>query len=74
MAVAPEEGGDNTAAAAAVQRRLAAEVLRKLRLAAESEDKDDRDIVAAEVFADVTGELNSAARGGCWAWVDRSKA
>lgn len=66
MAVTPGEAGASTAAAAAVQRRLAAEVLRKLRLAAESEDKDDRDIVAAEVFADVTGELNSAARGGCW--------
>lgn len=62
MAVTPGEAGASTAAAAAVQRRLAAEVLRKLRLAAESEDKDDRDIVAAEVFADVTGELNSAAR------------
>ncbi len=65
MAVTPGEAGGSTAAAAAVQRRLAAEVLRKLRLAAESEDKDDRDIVAAEVFADVTGELNSAARGVC---------
>ncbi|KAL4424031.1 hypothetical protein ABPG75_001332 [Micractinium tetrahymenae] len=62
MAVGSGEAGGSTAAAAAVQRRLSAEVLRKLRLAAESEDKDDRDIVAAEVFADVTGELNSAAR------------
>lgn len=52
-----------TAAAAAVQSRLAAEVLRKLRLATQAEDKDDRDIVCAEVFADVTGELNAAAKG-----------
>ncbi|PSC73443.1 K(+)-stimulated pyrophosphate-energized sodium pump [Micractinium conductrix] len=51
-----------TAAAAAVQSRLAAEVLRKLRLATQAEDKDDRDIVCAEVFADVTGELNAAAK------------
>jgi hypothetical protein len=50
-------------AAAAVQDRLASEVLRKLRLATEAEEKDDRDIICAEVFADVTGELNSAARG-----------
>jgi hypothetical protein len=44
---------------------LAAEVLRKLRLATEAEEKDDRDVICGEVFADVTGELNGAARGGC---------
>lgn len=35
---------------------------RKLRLAIEAEEKDDRDVVCAEVFADVTGELNRSAR------------
>ena len=49
--------------AAAVQERLAKEVLRKLRLATEAEEKEDRDIVCSEVFADITGELNAAARG-----------
>ena len=48
--------------AAVVQERLAQEVLRKLRLAIVSEDKDARDIICNEVFADVTSELNSAAR------------
>ena len=48
---------------ARVQQRLAAEVLRKLRLAAEAERREDRDIICSEVFADVTGELNRAARG-----------
>eukprot|EP00887_Chlorella_sp_A99_P006836 scaffold2.g6836.t1 len=47
---------------AAVQQRLSAEVLRKLRLAAEAERKEDRDIICSEVFADITGELNTAAR------------
>lgn len=55
-------GGRCPPAAGAVQSRLADEVLRKLRLATEAEEKDDRDIICAEVFADVTGELNSAAR------------
>ena len=42
------------------------QVLRKLRLAAEgAEEKEDRDIVCSEVFADITGDLNSAARGAC---------
>ena len=49
--------------ASPVQQRLAAEVLRKLQLATEAEEKDDRDVICAEVFADVTGDLNSAARG-----------
>jgi len=48
--------------AAAVQERLAREVLRKLRLATTAEEKEDRDIVCSEVFADITGELNDAAR------------
>ncbi|KAI7841005.1 hypothetical protein COHA_005233 [Chlorella ohadii] len=42
--------------------RLAVEVQRKLRLATEAEEKDDRDVICAEVFADVTGELNRSAR------------
>jgi hypothetical protein len=49
--------------AAAVQERLAKEVLRKLQLATDAEEKEDRDIVCSEVFADITGELNTAARG-----------
>lgn len=48
--------------AAAVQERLGNEVLRKLRLATNAEEKEDRDIVCSEVFADITGELNEAAR------------
>lgn len=48
--------------AAAVQERLAQEVLRKLTLATDAEEKEDRDIVCSEVFADITGELNAAAR------------
>lgn len=48
--------------AAAVQERLAEEVLRKLRLAIASEEKDARDIICNEVFADITSELNSAAK------------
>lgn len=46
-----------------VQERLVSEVQRKLELAASSEEKEDRDIVCGEVFADITGELNDAARG-----------
>lgn len=49
--------------AVAVQERLSAEVIRKLKLAREAETKEDRDIVCGEVFADITGDLNSAARG-----------
>ena len=49
----------------AIQELLAREVLRKLRLAAdEAEEKEDRDIICSEVFADITGDLNSAAKGG----------
>ncbi|GAB4815145.1 hypothetical protein N2152v2_002191 [Parachlorella kessleri] len=51
----------------AIQERLAREVLRKLRLAAdEAEEKEDRDIICSEVFADITGDLNSAAKGRTW--------
>ncbi len=53
----------SASAADAVCRRLTAEVQRKLRLATEAEEKDDRDVICAEVFADVTGELNRSARG-----------
>ena len=53
----------SSAVAAAVQERLAKEVLRKLHLATDAEEKEDRDIVCSEVFADITGELNTAARG-----------
>ena len=48
---------------AAVQERLAREVLRKLQLASDAEHKEDRDIVCSEVFADITGELDRAATG-----------
>jgi hypothetical protein len=57
--------------AAAVQERLAQEVLRKLRLATAAEEKEDRDIVCSEVFADITGELSPAARdstGDLYRW------
>lgn len=60
---AGDAGGGGGGGAAAVQQRLAAEVLRKLQLACEAEEKDDRDVICAEVFADVTGELNRSARG-----------
>jgi hypothetical protein len=42
---------------------LSKEVIRKLRLATDAEEKEDRDIVCGEVFADITGQLNAAARG-----------
>ena len=51
------------ASAAAVQQRLTAEVRRKLRLATEAEEKDDRDVICAEVFADITESMNRSARG-----------
>ncbi|KAK9805743.1 hypothetical protein WJX73_004906 [Symbiochloris irregularis] len=46
----------------AIQEKLSREVLRKLRLATEAEDKDDREIICGEVFADVTGSLDDLAR------------
>ncbi|KAL6779074.1 hypothetical protein ACKKBF_B18875 [Auxenochlorella protothecoides x Auxenochlorella symbiontica] len=52
-----------TVSSRAVQGRLAAEVLRKLSLAASADRKEDRDIICSEVFADITGDLNSAAQG-----------
>lgn len=52
----------NSGIATAVQERLAKEVIRKLRLAIDAEGKEDRDIVCSEVFADITGGLNAAAR------------
>ena len=45
-----------------IQERLFKEVLRKLQLATDAEEKEDRDIVCSELFADITGELNAAAR------------
>ncbi|KDD73165.1 hypothetical protein H632_c2467p0, partial [Helicosporidium sp. ATCC 50920] len=48
--------------AAAVQARLTSEVLRKVRLATQAEQKEDRDIICSEVFADITGDLSGAAR------------
>lgn len=45
-----------------MHRRLAQEVCRKLELATRAEGREDRDIVAGEVFADVTGDLSLAAR------------
>ncbi|GBF87356.1 K-stimulated pyrophosphate-energized sodium pump protein [Raphidocelis subcapitata] len=38
------------------------EIIRKLRLATEAENKEDREIVCEEVFCDVTGRLDDAAR------------
>jgi hypothetical protein len=52
---APRAGG-----IAADKRRVALdEVRRKLHLALETTNKHDRDVVCAEVFADVTGRLNA---------------
>jgi hypothetical protein len=45
-----------------IKERLALECIRKLHLATKAEQKQDRDIVCSEVFADITGELNASAR------------
>jgi len=45
-----------------VQDRLAREVLRKLNLAVNADVQDDRDTVCKEVFEDITGKLNEAAK------------
>ncbi|KAK9822986.1 hypothetical protein WJX81_000828 [Elliptochloris bilobata] len=45
-----------------IRERLAREILRKLRLATEAEEKDDRDIICDEVFADITGAVGEQAR------------
>jgi hypothetical protein len=54
------------AAAAAAAARLvdavSSEVVRKLRLASETETKEDREIVCEEVFCDVTGLVDEAAQ------------
>lgn len=61
--------GKSVSASGHIQARLAREVLRKLRLAAdEAEEKEDRDIICSEVFADITGELSTAARGAAAGW------
>ncbi len=46
----------------AIQKRLKDEIVRKLKLAVRAEQKEDRDIVCSEVFADITGELNEGAK------------
>lgn len=42
--------------------KLAREVLRKLRLAVEAEEKEDREIICSEVFSDITCELDAHAK------------
>lgn len=41
---------------------LSQEILRKLRLATEAETKEDREIICEEVFCDITGQLDFAAK------------
>lgn len=41
-----------------VEEALSREVVRKLRLAAEAETKDDREIICEELFCDITGTLD----------------
>lgn len=63
MVASPVRVADGFSKGTAIQARLAREVLRKLRLAAdEAEEKEDRDIICSEVFADITGDLSGAAR------------
>lgn len=45
----------------AAEDRLSQEVLRKLSLATKADQKEDRDIICSEVFADITEELNESA-------------
>lgn len=42
-----------------IEEHLSREILRKLRLAVESETKEDREIICEEVFCDVTGLLDT---------------
>jgi hypothetical protein len=48
------------------------EVRRKLLLALETTNKQDRDVVCAEVFADITGRLNKKLQVGCFLEPKRS--
>eukprot|EP00878_Enallax_costatus_P038812 GHUV01044284.1.p1 GENE.GHUV01044284.1~~GHUV01044284.1.p1 ORF type:complete len:138 (+),score=22.43 GHUV01044284.1:337-750(+) len=41
---------------------LSQEILRKLRLATEAETKEDREIICEEVFCDISGQLEQAAK------------
>lgn len=45
-----------------IQEKTAKETMRKLNLAVQADQKQDRDIVCSEIFADITGTLNQAAR------------
>lgn len=45
-----------------IPRRLTREIIRKLNLATQAEQKEDRDIVCSEVFADITGKLSGPAK------------
>lgn len=45
-----------------IQEKTATETMRKLNLATQADQKQDRDIVCSEIFADITGKLNEAAR------------
>eukprot|EP00955_Chlamydomonas_euryale_P037261 350700-Chlamydomonas_euryale.AAC.8 len=42
-----------------VEDALSREVVRKLRLAAEADTKDDREIICEELFCDITGTLDA---------------
>lgn len=45
-----------------IQEKTANETMRKLNLATQADQKQDRDIVCSEIFADITGKLNEAAQ------------
>ena len=45
-----------------VEEALSREVIRKLKLAAEAETKDDREIICEELFCDITGTLDTHAQ------------
>src|SRR6056297_3497973 len=53
---------DDSTADCKIKTVLSKEIIRKLGLATQAEQKEDRDIVCSEVFADITGTLNAAAR------------
>lgn len=53
---------DDSSADGKIKTVLSKEIIRKLELATQAEQKEDRDIVCSEVFADITGTLNAAAR------------
>ncbi len=58
----PKPAAAAAAAAARLVDAVSSEVVRKLRLASETETKEDREIVCEEVFCDVTGLVDEAAQ------------